>query len=287
MKEETNCFSALLYLRLFNYRRLCLLLVLLSAQAVFVFADDKEEINIPRAIGAVKKVNKKIIKTKEAAKKAVGKVQRLTSLYSLDKKLGESDGEEIKQNLLPLLARRNVRIFLEVIRIAEAGEPNIMVGGKCHSITLEKHPAEILPSKCRFRFRYNGRTLVSTASGNYQITYSNWKRLQPFLNLSSFSETNQALAALELIRRDGSLRRGFLALLQNDVKAAIRFATQPWASSPYSTLPGGKVNYMKIYDVLNGKAAVKSFDTQEEKEKCSCSCSCNTKKNNAKKKTRK
>ena len=102
----------------------------------------------------------------------------------------------------------------------------------------------------------------STASGNYHITYSNWKEIASFLGLEDFSETSQALAALELIRRGGGaagadspsglavkrrIQEGFLKLLRGNVKSALCLASYDWASSTCSPFPASyKTDYAKL-----------------------------------------
>ena len=197
------------------------------------------------------------------------RVERLKAAYALDESVEESDGGLIRRKLLRLLSRPDVRLFLKVIQTAEGGEPDLMVGG-CRAGSLKQHPALVLPRRCQFPVRGFG---MSTASGNYQITLSNWRELASFLGLRDFSETNQALAALELIRRGGGaalaytpsglalkqrIQGGFLKLLRGDVEAALCMSTNDWASSSCSTLPASsKVVYAqlasKIRKGLEGK----------------------------------
>ena len=189
------------------------------------------------------------------------RVERLRAAYALDESVEESDGGLIRRKLLKLLARRDVKLFLKVIQTAEGGEPDLMVGG-CRARNLKQHPALVLPRRCQFPVKGFG---MSTASGNYQITLSNWRELASFLGLRDFSETNQALAALELIRRGGGaalaytprglalkqrIQGGFLKLLRGDVEAALCMSTNDWASSSCSTLPA---NYKVVYAQLAGK----------------------------------
>lgn len=189
------------------------------------------------------------------------KVEKLTVRYLLDKDVDESDGTQIRRKLLKLLAKPNVRLFLQVVQKAEAGEPDLMVGG-CRAKSLKYHPAVTLPRRCWFRIRLDGKWRFSTASGNYQITFSNWNRIAPFLGLRDFSETNQALAALELIRRGGGaadaytpnglalkrrIQRGFLNLLQGDTNSALCEASYDWASSTCSPFPANtKFRYVQL-----------------------------------------
>lgn len=188
------------------------------------------------------------------------KVKKLNSRYLLNKEVKGVDGKQIRRNLLGLLPKRDVKLFLDVIQKAEGGKPNLMVGG-CRAKSLKQHPGLTLPRKCQFRIWLNGRWRYSTASGNYQITLSNWKQLAPFLGLQDFSEESQALAALELIRRGGGaagaktqkgialkrrIQTGFRHLLQGDVNSALCLATYDWASSTCSPFPGRKINYVRL-----------------------------------------
>jgi len=92
--------------------------------------------------------------------------------------------------------------------------------------------------------------------------------------LRSFSENNQALAALELIRRGGgaaeartarglSLRRriqtGFVNLVKGNLKKALCLATYDWASSRCSSLPAGnKVDYAHLLNSVAKRRLRKS-----------------------------
>lgn len=194
----------------------------------------------------------------------------LTKQYSLDQKVSDADGYQIRQRLQRIVTRPAVRLFLGVIKKAEAGQPNLMVGG-CRAANLRQHPADTLPKRCRYPLRINGHRSFSTASGNYQLTRSNWKRIAPFLGLRNFSENNQAIAALELIRRGGGaagaathraitlkkrIQTGFTELLKGNVKKALCLATYDWASSRCSSLPAGhKVDYTRLL----GSVASKQF----------------------------
>jgi muramidase (phage lysozyme) len=178
--------------------------------------------------------------------------QSIRDRYALDQKLTETDGEEIKRKLAALLARRDVQRFLAVIQKAEAGEPNLMVGG-CRAKTLAKHPAYTLPKSCWYPVRIGGKLRYSSASGNYQITITNWKAIAKFLGLPDFSVASQQLAALELIRRGGGSRSprvqtGFELLVKGKAKKALCPATKDWASSWCSPLPAnGRVDLAREY----------------------------------------
>ena len=196
-------------------------------------------------------------------------VEKLRAAYALDESVEESDGRLIRRKLLRLLARADVRLFLKVIQTAEGGEPALMVGG-CRARDLKQHPALVLPRSCWFAVKGWG---FSSASGNYQLTISNWKVLASFLDLRDFSETSQALAALELIRRGGGaagaytpkglalkqrIQGGFLKLVRGDVSGALCMSTNDWASSSCSTLPAGyKVVYARLADEIRRSDAAR------------------------------
>lgn len=195
------------------------------------------------------------------------RVEVLRAVYALDESVAESDGRLMRRKLLKLLSRRDVRLFLSVIKRAEGGEPDLMVGG-CRAQNLKKHPALQLPRRCWYPVEGWG---YSSASGDYQLTLLNWKQIAPFLGLQDFSQTSQALAALELIRRGGgaagaytlkglALKRriqgGFLRLLLGDVDRALCMSTYDWASSSCSTLPAkNKIVYARLADQIRKSRA--------------------------------
>jgi muramidase (phage lysozyme) len=178
----------------------------------------------------------------------------------------ESGRRKIRGELEILRRRKTTQQFLSIIRIAEAGEPNIMVGDKpgCRVGNLKKHPGEVLPKRCFYYFYdKKGKLQFSTASGNYQITRQNFRVLAPFLDLRDFEVDSQQLAALELVRRGGrkpkQVIKGFEALVRGDVKKAVELGAVDWASIPGSDLPGKKRKDFKqiVQNVLrnsNGKS---------------------------------
>lgn len=215
----------------------------------------------------------------KAAAKTVTPMERLSTQYQLNRDVEEIDGRPLRRRLLKLLARDDVRHFLAVIREAEGGEPDIMVGG-CRAPSLRLHPALTLPRSCRYCFWMDGRRVCSSASGNFQITWTNWSEIAPFLGVKGFSETEQALVALELIRRGGGaadattprglalkrrIQRGFLRLVAGDVNSALCLASYDWASSSCSTLPSPiKVDYAELSGEMRKKAARKRKAPQSD-----------------------
>jgi muramidase (phage lysozyme) len=142
-----------------------------------------------------------------------------------------------------------VQTFMEALRQIEGGEPNIVVGGQrfnSRSLKPGQHPGDL-------GMGMMGPDGWSTAAGNWQITRTNWRRLAPQLGLTDFGDVNQQMmAALALLNESG----GLAPLLRGDFDTAARH-TQPWAASPFSTLPGGKrQDFLPlIYNLMNGGAA--------------------------------
>lgn len=220
---------------------------------------------------------------RETAKRAPNSAANLRAKFLLDKPLGKftrTDRGLVLARLETLRKKPVTQRFLDTIQRAEDGGPDVMVGrrykrfGKiCVPPNLDRHPGEVLPSKC---FYWSGRgrhRVFSTASGNYQITRQNWRELRPFLALSDFSPANQQRAALELMRRGGGARsqrvkRGFLALERGNINSAIVLGTQDWASSIHSTLPGRKMDYRPIAEKIRvGKISVNNGLGPERPEK--------------------
>jgi tape measure domain-containing protein len=122
-----------------------------------------------------------------------------------------------------------VQAMLEALRIAEGGQPNIVVGGGRFDMKNPAHPGS-------YGMGMMGAKGWSTAAGNWQITQTNWKKLAPQLGLDNFGDVHQQMiAALALYQQSG----GLSALLSGDMQGAFK-GTQPWAASPFSSLPGGK-----------------------------------------------
>ncbi|HEX9959907.1 MAG TPA: hypothetical protein VGB00_03185, partial [Pyrinomonadaceae bacterium] len=199
--------------------------------------------------------------------------KKLPTDFALDERIENTDGIKIRKKLKKLLSNPPVKLFLASVKEAEGGEPNLMVGG-CRAKNLKQHPAETLPKSCFFPININGKIKHSTRSGNYQLTLENWKQLASFLGLKDFSEENQALAALELIRRGGGaanaytekglaiknrIQTGFLALLAGNLKSAFRLASYDWASSKSSPLPVPpgykKIDYWQLSEKIKNRRA--------------------------------
>ncbi|MDT7687741.1 MAG: hypothetical protein QOE46_500 [Acidobacteriota bacterium] len=160
--------------------------------------------------------------------------------------LNRSQRMELRSKYESLLTRGDVRDFLNWIQKHEGGGIVTVVGGIRHKspscqkligrLNTSAHPKDQgLPNKCFLTTRKYG---LSTAAGKFQIVHKNWKVLRRLLELKDFSARSQALVALELVRSSkvigGKVGDGLVALVQGDVAGAIRWGTDPWASSPHS-----------------------------------------------------
>lgn len=137
-----------------------------------------------------------------------------------------------------------VRAMLEALRIVEGGEPDIVVGGRRFDRSNPAHPGT-------YGMGMMGPKGWSTAAGSWQVTGSNWKKLAPQLGLNNFGDVNQQMiAALALYQQSG----GLSALLSGNMQGAFA-GTQPWAASPFSTLPGRKrQDFASLYQEQLGKS---------------------------------
>jgi tape measure domain-containing protein len=125
-----------------------------------------------------------------------------------------------------------VKAFFEAIKKAEGGAPDVMAGGRrVNSGPL--HPGEVVPMSQWFRTSKG----PSSASGDFQITRTNWRNLAPQLGLDNFSDEHQQfIAALKLFKDRG----GLPSLLSGNIDAARNIAALDWTSTPGSKIGGGK-----------------------------------------------
>lgn len=166
-------------------------------------------------------------------------------------RLSPTQRKDLRRKFESLLDTREAIAFLNAIEKGEGGGPITVVGGisgksadcqrRIRKLNFSGHPKEQgLPNRCFLKTRKYG---LSTAAGPYQIVYyRNWRGLRKFFGFRDFSERNQAVAALELVRsssvKGGKIGDGLIALVQGNVDKAIRKGTDPWASSPYSRWRG-------------------------------------------------
>jgi tape measure domain-containing protein len=134
---------------------------------------------------------------------------------------------EIRQTLEDLLKDPKIQALLGTIQWAEGGALNKIVGGRTVPLS-SAHPNIV-----------GMRTSKgpSTAAGNYQITGTNWRRLQGQLGPLDFSSArDQAIAALAIMTGHS----GGMAALQSGDPARMRaLAAKDWTSTPGSTIGGG------------------------------------------------
>jgi hypothetical protein len=155
----------------------------------------------------------------------------------------------LKERLGAIVNSPNIKKFLITIRDAEFGEGLRIVGNghgkplwiqnKIKKLTYASHPREQLPIQA-FYFHKKVKK-YSTASGELQITYTNWRLYKKHFGFNDFSILNQRIAGLDLARGSHS-GKGFKSVLKGGT--GFRYGTQPWASSVDSTLPAGsKIDY--------------------------------------------
>ncbi len=197
-------------------------------------------------------------KTQKPSKKGFGKTKvakserQIRDEYIVNKPLSKMTAAErqyLKMKLGDLQTDEIIQAYFDTIENVEGAGPNVLTGkgiGKSQAckdrisqLDLSGHAVEQnLPSGCYYYNQNVGKP--STAYGRFQLTYTNWKIFKKYFNFKNFSIKNQGIAALELIRRSKG-GKGFIALVKGNIEQAIRRGSQPWASSPYSTLEGKKV----------------------------------------------
>lgn len=120
----------------------------------------------------------------------------------------------------------NVRTFLDLIAKTEGVKHgyNTLFGNKKFE-SFADHPRQ------SFTFtQTDGKKNKTTAAGRYQFLKGTWDDVAKKLGLSDFSPANQDIAAIELMRQNGSLK----AALAGDYATAVSRAGSTWASLPSS-----------------------------------------------------
>jgi muramidase (phage lysozyme) len=137
-----------------------------------------------------------------------------------------------KENL-ELLKKPEIQAMLRVIRNAEGTDNdrgyNTRVGYTYFN-NLDKKPGKKvwIPSIKDY----------SSAEGAYQFLNTTWEGLSKDLGLKDFSRQSQDVAAVELLRKSGSLKK----LLEGDFKSATHLAAPVWASLPTASGQGAYRN---------------------------------------------
>lgn len=119
----------------------------------------------------------------------------------------------------------NVRRFLDVISQAEGttGYNTAFGGGTIAS--LDDHPRQLHDFT-----QTDGKANKTSAAGRYQFLQGTWDDVAGKLGLTDFGPQSQDIAAVELLRRNGSLE----PLLAGDFDTAIKKSGSTWASLPSS-----------------------------------------------------
>lgn len=124
-------------------------------------------------------------------------------------------------------ANPNVQKFLNMLAAAEGttthGYATAFGGGRIAD--LSRHPGTFRKFK-----ETTGRTNTTSAAGRYQFIGKTWRTLQNRLGLPDFGAESQDLAAIELLRENGSLP----FILKGDFHNAVKKSAKTWASLPTS-----------------------------------------------------
>lgn len=148
-------------------------------------------------------------------------------------------------NLRGYAQNPNVRRFLDTIAQAEGttGYDTAFGGGKIES--LADHPRTLHDFT-----QTDGKRNKTSAAGRYQFLRGTWDDVAGTLGLTDFGPESQDLAAIELLRRNGSLE----PLLAGDFDTAVRRSGTTWASLPSSPYPQPKRSEGFITNALNRAA---------------------------------
>ena len=129
----------------------------------------------------------------------------------------------------------NLSAFLAAVRSSEgtdrAADPYRVVFG--YSVTLQNlagHPADT-GEWMGAHYTLNGKTVLTTAAGAYQIIHPTWTNLKARLSLPDFTGPSQDAAAAELIREVGALD----LIVAGNLGRAVDLCHNLWASLPSST----------------------------------------------------
>ncbi len=156
---------------------------------------------------------------------------------------------------------REGQIILRTIQRAEGGGLLVLVGkGKGKSALFKRymanlktntHPAYQFPKnmRCFFHSKYG----CSTAAGLYQITKTNYDNYTKYLGIKDFSKESQDIMALELMRTGRAVKvpgsyqgRGYVEMMKNNYKKALRYGSDDWASSNSSRWKPSNVDYPEL-----------------------------------------
>jgi len=137
-----------------------------------------------------------------------------------------------------MLSNSSIKAFLEMIRHSEGTAVPVgyrmMFGGKLFMVNKDPMDAskEIWDHPHVF-FAYTnkaGKTIKTSASGAYQITYTTWVAIKERLGLTDFSPESQDIAALYLIAEKGAIS----LITTGHFLQALDKVREIWASLPGS-----------------------------------------------------
>jgi muramidase (phage lysozyme) len=132
----------------------------------------------------------------------------------------------LAQENLALSRDPNVRAMLDAIAAAEGVKHG-------YNTAFGNTPLKSLADHPRIKKGFtetSGKKNQTTAAGRYQFLADTWDGLRKELKLTDFGPESQDAAAVQLLRKNGSLQ----AVLAGDFKTAIDNSGTTWASLPSS-----------------------------------------------------
>lgn len=137
-----------------------------------------------------------------------------------------------REENLAALQNPDVRRMLDVIATTEGVKHGYNTAfGNTRFDSLADHPRQ----KHSFK-QTDGKRNMTTAAGRYQFLQGTWDGVAKANGSQDFSELEQDLGAVELLRQNGALP----ALLKGDFATALEKSGPTWASLPSSPYPQPK-----------------------------------------------
>ncbi|QEY17804.1 hypothetical protein D0C16_18480 [Cellvibrio sp. KY-GH-1] len=147
-----------------------------------------------------------------------GKFGGKTNSLLKSKIAGLREQEEIKK----LILEPKIIAFLRLLRSVESGDRyNVINGGKIFD-GYEDHP------RISVQYETDGVKWKSSAAGAYQFQPSTWDYYANKLGLSDFSPSNQDLAAIGLLKSQGTIE----SIQSGNIEGAIYKASKDWDAFP-------------------------------------------------------
>lgn len=146
------------------------------------------------------------------------------------------------KQLAQLTQNPQVRKFLDLVATTEGVKHGYNTGfGNTQLTSLVSHPKVMAAFK-----QTDGKTNKTSAAGRYQFLGSTWDDVSNKLGLRDFGPLSQDIAAVELMRRNGSLDK----VLAGDFNGAVKLAGQTWASLPSSPYAQPKRSQKFVQETL-------------------------------------